>query len=220
MKYLTSFDYSSKFSHLNEAMSVQTENDRTHLALLRQQSADLSAINDDMKNIKDASLPIQRQLRETLGPLIQKMDQIPEMTATQSDNICVLLESIQNQVSGLSTKISQQDRISIPEPRNSQIPYQEESEDGSEKDDKLLESIGRLCQLAKEKEGTASGTGAESIIDDLDALLESVTKELSHRDPKSCASRKRTIDMVQTQSSLDSREMKRIRVCLLLLTLL
>jgi hypothetical protein len=192
-------------------MSERADNDRTHKELLRQANADLSIINDNVKNLNHTSLSIEGQLCDTLAPLERKLDQIPGMSAMQSENICVLLKALQDQVSGLSTQIRCPEHIPQCKPLSSDVPEKTDNKIDSEKDHELLQSIERLCQLAKQKGRTLSDNEAEIIADDLNALLDSVSVQLSHRRSDSHASKKRSIDLVEKENSIDGRELKRMR---------
>lgn len=139
------------------------------------------------------------------------MDQIPEMSAMQSENICVLLRALQDQVSGLSSQMRGPEHIPHRKPLSPDDPGQTNNDIDSEKGHELLQSIERLCQLAKQKGGTVSDKEAEVIADDLNALLDSASVQLSHGKSESHASKKRSIDLVEKERSIDGRELKRMR---------
>ncbi len=148
---------------------------------------------------------------DTVASLVQKVDHIPEMSAKQSEDIWVLLRAIQNQVSGLSAQVGSTDPISHHGPRTFDASESSKRQDDSGELHELLESIERLCQIAKQKQRTTCDMEAQTIIDDLDALLESASVQLQHRKSKSHASRKRSFDMVEEEGNIDCRELKRIR---------
>jgi hypothetical protein len=215
---LTRFIYSNiglvckdKLVQLNMAIYDRAGNDNTHTAILQQHSADLSLINDDVKSIKDASLLMQGQFRDTMAPLARQLDQIPEMSAIQSENICVLLRALQDQMSGISSQISHQARMPLREPPGFDVPTLTDNTHDSENDDELLESIERLCQLAKDKGRTTSDDEAKSIIDDHHALLESAPVESLNCNSESHTSRKQPIGMFQQRGNDNDRELKRVR---------
>jgi hypothetical protein len=200
--------------HLNEAISKQAGDDQIQRALLHHQSAELSIIKDTVESVNDVSLSIQGQIRDTVAPLIPRIEQIAEVSTTQYENIAVLLKALQRQVSGLKHPSSQSQPAAPRERRSVDFPGLMDSKVDSEPDHELLNRIERLCQLAKAKEGQKSDNEAESIIDDLDALLGSVSVQLSHNSSQYHPSRNGRLDVVQEESDNNGRELKRIR-CLL-----
>ena len=190
---------------------IQRQNSLEHKKLLKAANSDLTTLGSDVKDIGRASSSIVQQLRNNLTPLAQKLDQIPEMSALQSENICVLLKAIQEQISGLSAQASLPGRSRCQESPSHVVFEGPEKNPEIEEDPELERGIERLSQLAKAKEGTVTDTEAETITDDLNALLESVTSQTSRKDVESMKNRKRTIDEVEGESKIDGREMKRIR---------
>ena len=219
LEFLTLFNSNAgivckdKLVHIHEAISGRAVNDHAHMATVLQQSEEVSIINANVKDLRDASHSVQERFRDTLANVIPKIEHISEMSAAQSDNICVLLRAIQDQVSGLSTQISKPGRIPHRQPRRSSDHGLIDNSDDSEEDCELLESIERLCQLAKQKGGTFSDSDAEIVIEDFDALLKSALLQPLLTKSAFRGSRKRPISMVQEENSDDdgSRDLKRIR---------
>ncbi|KAF7503130.1 hypothetical protein GJ744_004272 [Endocarpon pusillum] len=200
-----------KLVDLNDAISKQAGNDQTQIALLQHQSTDLSIIKDNVNSVTDLSLSIQGQIRETVTPLFQRIEQTAGVSATQYENISVLLQALQHQVSGLVNHSSHLKPVPQSEPQGLVCSGSTDNKGDSKSDHELLNRIERLCQLAKQKEGQKSDNEAEGIIDDLDALLESVSVQLSHSSSEYRPSRKRPIDVVQKEGRNNSRELKRMR---------
>lgn len=196
--------------HLNQAISKQVGNDQTQMELLHHQSAELSIIKDNVKSVNDVSLSIQEQIRDTVTPLFSRMEQIAGLSTTQNENISVLLRALQHQVSG-SVNHSNLQPVPHREARGFDFPGLRDSKGDSEPDHELLNCMERLCQLSKQKEGQKSDNEAEGIINDLDALLESVSVQLSHSSSEHRPFRKRPIDVAQEEGNNNGRELKRIR---------
>lgn len=181
------------------------------MALLHHQSAELSIIKDTVNSVNDVSLSIQGQIRDTVAPLFQRMEQAAGVSATQYENISVLLQALQHQVSGLVNHSSHREPVPHREPPGFDSSGSTDSKADSQPDHELLNRIERLCQLAKQKEGQKYDNEAEGIIDDLDALLESVSVQLSHSSSEYRPCRKRPIDVVQEEGNNNGRQLKRIR---------
>ena len=196
---------------MNKSIFQQANNDQVHLTTVQQQNADLSVITENVTKLNDASLLSQEQFREIVVPIIPRLEKMSEMSATQSENMHVLLRAIYDQVSGTSNHVSQPERMPLREKLGSDVPTPVDINEDSENDHELMESIERLCQLAQEKAGTTTDSEAEIIIDDLNALLGCASGKSLNSDFDSCASQKRPLDMVQQESSDDGRELKRIR---------
>ena len=179
--------------------------------MLQRQNASLSAIEDHMKSHKDASLSAHEQFREAVSSLEQKVDRIPEMSAMQSENVCTLIRALQDQISGLSAQIGTPEGI----PHHVSRSLETSDNVGNIEDlggqNELLESLGRLSRLAKQKEGTIVDDEAQDMIDDLDILLDAVSMNLSHSKHATHPSMKRPIGIVDEGSSIDGRDLKRIR---------
>ena len=207
----TSFDCKNKLDGLVDAVSERTRDYRRQTIMLQQQNASLSAIEDDMKSHKDASLSAHGQFREAISSLEQKVDRIPEMSAMQSENVCTLIRALQDQISGLSAQIETPEGI----PHHASRSFETSGNVGNIEDlgvqDELLESLGRLSQLAKQKEGTIVDEEAQDIIDDLDILLNAVSMHLSPSKHAAHPSMKRPIDIVDEGSSIGGRDLERIR---------
>lgn len=201
-----------KLAHIDEAITERAVHDHGNMAVVLQQSEAVSVINANVKDLRDTSHSMQEHIRDTFAHVIPKIDHISEMSLVQSESICVLLRAIQDQVSGLSTQTNHQKHIARRQPQGSRDFDVTDDWGDSEEDCEPLESIERLCQLAKKKGGAVSDNDAESIINDLDALLESVSVSLAHTTSGSCASSKRPIGMVQENDNVNNnRELKRMR---------
>lgn len=207
----TSFDCKDKLVGLVDAFSERTRNDRRQTMMLQQQNASLSAIEDDMKSHKDTSLSAHKQFREAISSLGQKVERIPDMSAIQSENVCTLIRALQDQISGLSAQIGTPESI----PHHVSRSFETSGNAGNIEDlggqDELLESLGRLSRLAKQKEGTIVDEDAQNIIDDLDILLNAVSMHISPRKHATHPSMKRPIGIVDEGSSINGRDLKRIR---------
>ena len=207
----TSFDCKDKLIGLVDAVSERTRNDRRQTIMLQQQNASLSAIENDMKSHKDASLSAHDQFREAISSLGQKVNRIPGMSAMQSENVCTLIRALQDQISGLSAQIGTPEGI----PHHVSRSFETSGNVGNIEDlggqDELLESLGRLSRLAKQKEGTIVDEEAQNIIDDLDVLLNAVSMHLSPSKHTAHSSMKRSIGIVDEGNSIDGRDLKRIR---------
>jgi hypothetical protein len=197
-----------KIVHLDKAITKQASNGLKHVALLQEQKADLSAINDNLLALKDTSL---FKFRETIASLVQTVEQIPKMSAQQSEDTLILLQAIENQVSGISAHIGGPNRFLLRGSQSFHASRSNNNANGCTESSELLESITRLSQLAKQEQATKCDTEAQTIEDDLDALLELASAQLGNRTSEAHVSRKRPIDMARDESNANGRDLKRIR---------
>jgi len=207
----TSFDCKDKLTALVDADSTRTRNYRRQSMMSQQQNATLSAIEDDMKSHRDASLSAHEQFREAISSLGQKVDRIPKMSAMQSENVCTLIRALQDQISGLSAQFGTSEGIPLHVSRSFETSGNAGNTEDLGGQDELLESLGRLSRLAKQKEGTIIDEEAQNIIHDLDMLLNAVSMHLSPSKHAAHPSMKRPIGIVDEGSSIDGRDLKRIR---------
>ncbi|ERF71232.1 hypothetical protein EPUS_08150 [Endocarpon pusillum Z07020] len=201
-----------KLVQIDEAISERAVRDHVNMAVALQQSEEVSVINANVKDLRDTSHSMQEQIRDTFAHVIPKIEHISEMSLAQSENVCVLLRAIQDQVSGLSTEIRRPERIARLQPQCSKGLDPTDDCGDPEEDCEPLESIERLCQLAKQKGGALSNNDAEVIISDLDALLAFASVPSLHTKSKSPVPGKRQSGMVQEKNNHSSnRELKRMR---------
>jgi hypothetical protein len=193
---------------LDKAIAEQASNGLKHVALLQEQKADLSVINDNLLGLKDTSL---FKSREIIASLVQTVEQIPKMSAQQSENTLILLRAIENQVSRIFAHIGGPSRIAPHRAQSFQTSGSTSNANGYAERSELLGSITRLCQLAKQEQATKCDTEAQTIVDGLDALLEFASAQLGNRTSEAHGSRKRPIDMARDENNANGRELKRIR---------
>lgn len=200
-----------KLDQLHKAFSERANSDDAHNTLLQQHSADMVTINQEVKGFKDESLSMQGQLRDTVVTLTEKLDHLQQTSAILPENVYVLFRALQDQFSGISNQISYPERMSLPDSRGSDVRKLIDIHNDPENDHALLESIGNLCQLAKENGCIKFDMEAENIMDDLNALLQSALAKSSHSNLEFHTTRKRPMDMDQKESNDGGREMKRLR---------
>lgn len=167
--------------------------------LLVQQSATLSAIDGRVGNVQTSLDHVQ----DALSTMTEKMEQIPRVSHTQSEDIRTLLLALQSQISGLSNRST-----GVQSGSQSQSIPTTESGDKVEKEAELAESIGRLRTLASQREGSVRNEEAESFIDDLECILHTIIALPDTRHATTPSKRK--LEAMSGAEDISPRELKRL----------
>ncbi len=165
-----------------------------------------------MKSFKDSSIELQRPFSDALADLKEKVEIIPEMSVQQTENICTLLKAIQDQLSATSART---DPTKTVPNRETRALYSSENmaihEADEDENAELISSVMRLCELAKQKEGTKCDVKAHIVIDDLDKLLKFVSDKLADQNLAARTPKKRPFGTMDEHTQMDGRDLKRIR---------
>ena len=160
---------------LHDTISKRIELEHQNFAIQGHQRTRLAGI--------DASLNCLRAMHETyvgnMSHLQAKVDRIPQMSTQQSDQICSLLRSLQDQIRGVASATISPENESPLQRTKSEGMRDSSIDNGSTKETKMTDSISRLCVLAREKGCTKSSEEAEDVIDDLCRLLKYVSTQLA-----------------------------------------
>lgn len=152
---------------------------------LQSQTDSQDRIESNISALKHASLQSYHDTQQALLILSQKVDELPSLSTEQFETIRTISGRLQNQVGGMLTG---QLSSTIPETQISPS-HALRSEDNSVESGledfryshkrNLSKSIQNLCQLAKLKPKTASSEMAQSIIYDLEQLLNAASRAAS-----------------------------------------
>jgi len=144
-------------------------------------------IESNISELVHASLQSHHDTQQALLILSQKIDELPSLSTEQFETIRTISGRMQNQVGGLPTW-----RPSSTTPET-QIPLSHALKEGNSVESRLegsryshnrnlSMSIQNLCQLAELKPKTASSEMAQSIIYDLEQLLNAASRAASEAD--------------------------------------
>jgi hypothetical protein len=169
-----------------------------------QQGAELSAITNNIENLRAETA---EQIQAAVLSLTVKLEQIPELSQTQIQDVCRMVGELQAQVSSAPTQSSLAPK-DLPETSSQPRKHYDGWNLDEEEDSTLNYAIERLTQLASAKEGTRYNQEADAIIDDLAHLLKSASPALA--DTWSSASKKRKVDTITSDEGISRREYKRL----------
>ena len=183
---------------LNAAASASANHDVNQSKLLLQQSTELSAINGRVEHVQTSMSAIQ----DAVTSMNERMEQIPQVSRAQKEDICTLLLALHAQISGLANRHTDRQHIS-----QSQSTHTSDNGGAARDDSTLFKSIQRLESVASEKEGVLFDEEANLIIDDLENILQAV---MGLPDNRHTTSSKRKFNTLGESGDVSTHEMKRL----------
>ena len=183
---------------LHAASSVRAVHDVNQSKLLLEQSANVSTIRGKIENVQTSV----DGMHEVVLNVEEKIKSISQVSNAQSNDIRNLLLALQDQVSGLSNG-----SVDLRNASQSAAIRQAEEDERARKESELRETIGRLQSLALQKEGNVHGEDADSLITDLESLLEAVTVS---EDDRHITPTKQKFEAHGAMEVITVREMKRL----------
>ena len=195
---------------MKDAQKEQTKDQEKALTLLQKHDSRLSTIDNSVNTIKSnlaAPVLLNEGLHQAIDVLQRKVASIPEATSNQ-------FKALQEQLSGIASQIERSNAIPSNDPSNDLLNVRtgkrrsEAEESTSEAE--VLDSITRLCDLVRHDATIRYDDEAQHIIDDIETILDSISKQLVRSSSVPTKSRKRPASAVG-DSTIDARDLKRIK---------
>ena len=140
----------------------------------------------------------------SITAMTRRVEEIPQASQAQTEDIRVLLQALESRISGLSNQIN----VSQRDPQSQ--PTEDAGNDrAAEKESELLESIGRLRNLVSSKDTIARDEEAQSVINDLGQILKEVSR-LSG-DGRAFSSKRKAGTIEDNTGGISLPELKRLR---------
>ena len=162
----------------------------------------LSSIDDSVNTVKtdsNASVLLNGAVQKAINELLRNVENLSEATSNHS-------KALQEQFRELAAQV---ESASSP-----QVNNLASDTDVSAPDPKVSDSISRLCQLAQHDAVKLCDNEAQGIIDDIENILESISRHLLPDGKVPTISRKISLDTMEDCTS-NARELKRIKGLLL-----
>ena len=177
--------------------------DKRQSALLHEQNASISNINENTEYLKD-SLP--NQIQTAVESLTRRIDEIPEMSRQQGEDVYTLLKAIEAQISAPPVQTTFRKRTTQSADDDLAPGPKTTLEEGNSN---LTKTLQRLSALVAQKEGTIRNDEADAVIDELELLVQGLPEE--HNMSSNSQSKKRKTTIEDGDTCITSRDIKRIR---------
>ena len=191
---------------MNETLKIHTQDQGKALVRLQKQGPQVTSIDSGINAImksSTASATMTEGIHIAVLALQEKVEKSPDTTSKQ-------LEALQEQIGRLAAQLEVFKSLQSNDRRDTDASKEVTDAEDLPSNPEVLESISRLCQLAHHNAATLHDGEAERVIDDIENMIESMTKHLSHRNSVPPSSRKRYLSEVEG-SAIDYRALKRVR---------
>ncbi|KAL9064188.1 MAG: hypothetical protein Q9157_007924 [Trypethelium eluteriae] len=143
---------------------------------IQHHSSKLDTVHDQVEELREDSTQRHAELRKELDLLNAKVERMEGMSRNQLEHIFELLRSFRERLSQGSPSI--QANACTNKQRRCDVSKDVRAAEPLTEYEKVLSSIDRLCKLSTQEEDISFNGDTQEIIDDLEALLESISEQM------------------------------------------
>ena len=191
---------------MEETLQAQTQEQDKALVILKKQGSQISGIDNGINTIirgSTTSASVTQSNLVAIPILHQETEESLGTTVKQ-------LEVLQKQMNGLTAQLETSKLLQCHRLQNPGSVQERNDEDELLPDIEVMQSISRLCRLAQCNATTLHDDEAHRVIDDIENMIESMSKHLTHRCSAPVSSVKRHFSDVES-SAIDHRDLKKVK---------
>ena len=174
---------SSDLKQLNKSFGQRLAIEARNSELIQTHLVSVADVDNNVENVSSTARLSRSETHHALNDIREKVDQLPGMSAEQFTVLKEMLRQLGAWAPALQKERARPDEADVNGPHdkmpNDCVEEHHDSNHGDETDPILLESVGRLCSLARQKERIAYSDEAQYFIDDLENLLNAILKQAS-----------------------------------------